>query len=111
MRFLILVLIASCIAVVIGSYITKKIIAKCPGPIASNVPYARTFKEEQEEPAYVMAMYKNMFWSTNPWEDKQQNSTQLKIGRMQPNILGGLPKTELAGEGSNRDDYLNSYYN
>lgn len=111
MRFLVIAVLSVAIAVVIGGYIVKKLAGNCPGPIINHVPYNKTFIEEQEEPAYVMAMYKNMFWNTNPWEEKQPNSTQLKVGRMQPNILGGLPKTVLTGKGSNRDDYLNTYYN
>jgi hypothetical protein len=108
MKFLIILLLVLSIAYVISGYIMKTRTRNCPIPIINNVPYIRTFTEEQEQPSYVMSLYKDMFWKLAPWNDKNPQKTYLKVGKKQPAAYGGRPKSSLAGKSSNRDDYLNN---
>jgi hypothetical protein len=93
---------------VIGGYIIKRSNKKCPNPIVNNIPYIRTFTEEQEQPSYVMSMFKDMFWKLAPWDSKNLQTTYLKVGKQQPAALGGRPKNVMVGKSTNRDDYLNN---
>lgn len=110
MKFLVLLLTFCAVAYVIGGYFVRYKNRKCPEPIINNVPYVRTFIEEQEQPSYVMTMYKNMFWGLNPWNDTHAHKVHLKVGKKQPFAHGERPKNILVGEDTNRDDYLNTFF-
>ena len=110
MKFIVLLLVFFACAFVIGSYITKRFLRTCPKAIVNHVPYIRTFTEEQEQPSYVMAMYKKMFWGNSPWVQTQVHQAQLKVGKKQPYAWGERPKNILVGKSTNRDDYLNTFF-
>jgi len=106
MIFLILVVLVLAIALVLGSYAIKRFDQKCPKLTILNVPAVQTFVEEQEAAPSVMAQYSGMFWKISPWDAIHPQSVYLQRGLKQPHILGGRPKSQLAGGTNNRDDYL-----
>ena len=110
MKFLIYSLIVAAILYVLITYIIKIEDGKCPGSKIEYKPYIRTFIEEQEEPTYVMNIFKKMFHGTNPWFQTKVQSSYLKVGRQQPNAYGGRPKNILVGENNSRDDYIGSFF-
>ncbi len=101
--------IAFCLFV-LGGYVTKRILTNCPKPKINYVPQNRTFIEEQEEPAYVMGMYKDMFHKLNPWWDTTEHKAALLVGKQQPYAHGERPKNKIVGKQTNRDDYLNTFF-
>ena len=93
-----------------ATYMTRSFIKTCPKAIVNHVPAIRTFTEEQEQPSYVMNLYKKMFWQLNPWWDTTAHKVHLKVGKKQPYAWGERPKNKLVGKGTDRDDYLNTFF-
>ena len=110
MKLLILLIVFAFCAFVIGGYITKRILENCPKAIVNHIPASNTFIEEQEQPPYVMAMYKGMFHELNPWWDTTEHKIHLKVGKQQPYAWGERPKNRLVGQNTDRDDYLNTFF-
>lgn len=98
------------VAYILGTYIIKMKNSKCPAPKIVYKPYVRTFIEEQEDPSYVMTLFKTMFHGNNPWFDTKVQSTYTKVGRQQPMAYGGRPKNKMVGQNTSRDDYLGTFF-
>lgn len=110
MKLLVILLVFAFCLFVLGGYVTKRILSACPGPTTNYIPLNNTFIEEQEQPAYVMGMYKDMFHKLNPWWDTTAHKAALLVGKQQPYALGERPKNTISGQNTNRDDYLNQFF-
>lgn len=107
--FIVIALLVALTTFVLGSWVDRRIQAKCPKYRYIYRPYSRTFTEEQTEPTSVFKLYKDMFWQEGPWVTTHANPQETSTGRINPYVWGDLPKTDLGTERESHD-FLNADY-
>lgn len=110
MKLLIILIVFGFCLFIIGGYVTRRILTGCPRAVVNHIAATNTFIEEQEQPPYVMAMYKGLFHDLNPWWDTEAQRTYLKVGKQQPYAWGERPKNKISSQNTDRDDYLNTFF-
>lgn len=109
MQFIFIALALSALIYTLTTYIIKRKMRSCPGPIVKWRPLVRTFIEEQEGPPSVFANFQSLFWKTSPWQAKEVHSTQLQQNTIQPFAYGELPDNKIKGKRES-DDFLGQFF-
>ena len=96
---------------VLATYFNKKRLAKCPKIKTVYRPKIRTFIEEQEQPASVYGIFKDIFNKSDPWvRSTWTNPSQTEVGLQQPFSWGDLPNNEIGGSDNQPRHYENQKF-
>ncbi len=92
---------------IIATWLAKRANRHCPKYRYIYKPQARTFVEEQNDPASVYKMYEDLFTQVGPWSSTWSNPYERDKGGLNPFILGGLATTDLASSTRESQNFLN----
>ena len=110
MKFVLITVMVLMVLATLGLYAARRLGESCLASRIVYKPYIRTFVEEQEQPSYVFTLFKKMFHGNSPWTTTFAHRNFLKVSKQNPFIHGERPKNVLPGTGTDRDDYLNTFF-
>ena len=111
LTFFFICLILYVLFYIVGSYITKQNLKSCKTVKIVYRPKRRTFIEEQENPASVYGIFKDMFNKVDPKiSSTWVSSSEAEIGLQQPFSWGDLPNIENDGVDKQEMHYKNQRF-
>lgn len=110
LNFFIYSLIVISIGYIAYTYTTKVLDRSCDKVEFRYKPQTRTFKEEQMHPVSPFGLFQDLFHQPDPWWSTTTNSSQQRVGAIQPATWVGLPKDKTIREGED-PSWENTYFN